>query len=47
MKSFKKYFLKKSMKLIGSVALLLGGIVMTPTSLISGHQPKCPDEFLK
>ncbi|WP_123053553.1 cyclic lactone autoinducer peptide [Clostridium sp. JN-1] len=47
MKSLKKCLLKRSMKLIGSAALLLGGLVITPTSLISGYQPKCPNEFLK
>ncbi|AND84475.1 cyclic lactone autoinducer peptide [Clostridium tyrobutyricum] len=47
MKFLKSSLTKKSMKMIGSLALFLGGIVLVPTSLVSGHQPKCPDELLK
>ncbi|MFL0196924.1 cyclic lactone autoinducer peptide [Clostridium sp. WILCCON 0269] len=52
MKSLKKEKLKeelleKSMKMVGSVSLLLSEIVMTPTCWGMGHQPKCPDELLK
>ncbi|MEY7998945.1 cyclic lactone autoinducer peptide [Clostridium sp. Mt-5] len=47
MKSFKKRLLKKSTKMVGSIALFLGSLVLFPNSLLSGHQPKCPDELLK
>lgn len=47
MKFSKKYILKKAMKMIGSLALFLGTIVIVPTSIIGSYQPKCPDELLK
>ncbi|MCI1945230.1 AgrD family cyclic lactone autoinducer peptide [Clostridium luticellarii] len=47
MKLIKDYLLKKSMKMVGSLALFLGALVLFPNSLISGQQPKCPDELLK
>lgn len=47
MKNVKNLLVSKIMKVIGSLALLLGTIVIVPTSTLSGHQPKCPDEFLK
>lgn len=47
MKLFKKNLTKVTMKIVGSLALFLAGIVIVPTSLASGHQPKCPDELLK
>jgi hypothetical protein len=47
MKLFKKNLVKITMKMVGSLALFLGTMVIVPTSLVLGHQPKCPDEFLK
>jgi cyclic lactone autoinducer peptide len=47
MKSIKNLLTAKTMKIVGSVALFLGTIVIVPTSTLLGHQPKCPDEFLK
>lgn len=43
MKSIKN----KAFKLLGVVSLLISAIVITPASLIFGHQPKCPEELLK
>ncbi|MBU3146387.1 cyclic lactone autoinducer peptide [Clostridium sp. CF012] len=34
------------MNILGVVALFVGTIAIVPTSLISSHQPNCPDEFL-
>lgn len=47
MESIKKSLTSKLMKVVGSAALFLGTIVIVPTSTLMGHQPKCPDEFLK
>lgn len=47
MKNIKKLLTVKAMKVVGSVALFLGALVIFPNSLASGYQPKCPDEFLK
>lgn len=47
MGSIKKLLTSKIMKVVGSVALFLGTIVIVPTSLLGSHQPKCPDELLK
>ncbi|AJA48633.1 hypothetical protein CPAST_c25640 [Clostridium pasteurianum DSM 525 = ATCC 6013] len=47
MKNIKNLLVSKSMKFLGSIALFLGAIVIVPTSTLLGHQPKCPDEFLK
>lgn len=43
----KKDLLKKTMRMVGSLALFLAAIVIVPTSAASGHQPKCPDELLR
>jgi len=32
--------------MIGCLALFVGVLAIVPASLISTHQPKCPDEFL-
>ncbi len=42
-----KNLVKRSMKLFGSVALLLGVLVIGPNSSFFAYQPKCPDELLK
>ena len=42
-----KSLLSKTMNIIGVVSLFIGAIVIVPTSLLSAHQPKCPDELLK
>ncbi|WP_010241171.1 AgrD family cyclic lactone autoinducer peptide [Clostridium arbusti] len=47
MESIKKSLTSKVMKVVGSVSLFLGALVIVPTSTLSSHQPKCPDEFLK
>jgi cyclic lactone autoinducer peptide len=47
MKSLKKCLLSKAMKVVGSLSLFLAAIVITPTSLGSTYQPKCPEELLK
>lgn len=47
MKSLKEKLLKNSMKMVGSLSLFFAAMVLVSTSLFSGHQPKCPDEFLK
>jgi len=47
MKNLKESVLKKSMKVVGYVSLFLAGIVMMPTSMFGGYQPKCPDELLR
>ncbi|AGK97362.1 cyclic lactone autoinducer peptide [Clostridium pasteurianum] len=47
MKTIKKLLTVKAMKAIGTAALFLGTLVIVPTSTLSGHQPKCPDELLK
>lgn len=47
MQTIKKLLTAKVMKLVGSAALLLGTLVILPTSTLSGHQPKCPNELLK
>lgn len=47
MKNLKKVLLGKTMKMVGSLSLFLAAIVITPTSLGSGYQPKCPEELLK
>ncbi|MBV7273884.1 cyclic lactone autoinducer peptide [Clostridium thailandense] len=47
MKIFKKNLVKMTMKMVGSLALFLGAMVIVPTSLVGSHQPKCPDELLK
>lgn len=47
MNLFKKNLVKMIMKMVGSLALFLGALVIVPTSFISGYQPKCPDELLK
>lgn len=47
MKKFKNLLVSRSMKIAGSIALFLGTIVIVPTSILSSHQPKCPDELLK
>ncbi|AGK97488.1 cyclic lactone autoinducer peptide [Clostridium pasteurianum] len=47
MTNVKKLLTAKVMKVVGSVALFLGTIVIVPTSTMSFHQPKCPDELLK
>ncbi|MFT8314199.1 MAG: cyclic lactone autoinducer peptide [Clostridium sp.] len=47
MKNIKKLLTWKSMKVVGSVALFLGTLVIVPTSTLTTYQPKCPDEFLK
>ncbi|WP_368490729.1 cyclic lactone autoinducer peptide [Clostridium sp. BJN0013] len=47
MKFLKQELLKKSMKMVGSLSLLLAAIVITPTCLGGVYQPKCPDELLK
>jgi len=48
MKSLKKEkLIKKSMKMVGSLSLFLGEIVITPTCFGCAYQPKCPDELLK
>jgi cyclic lactone autoinducer peptide len=35
------------MNVIGVVALFVGTIAIVPTSLLTTHQPNCPEEFLK
>ncbi|MCH3963937.1 MAG: cyclic lactone autoinducer peptide [Clostridium sp.] len=47
MKNVKGFITKNLMKGIGSLALVLGALVIFPNSLASGYQPKCPDELLK
>lgn len=47
MQTIKKLLTAKAMKVMGSVALLLGTLVIYPNSLAAGHQPKCPDDLLK
>ncbi|WP_081428001.1 cyclic lactone autoinducer peptide [Clostridium kluyveri] len=47
MKSLKEKLLKKSMKMVGSLSLFFAAMVLVSTSLIGGHQPKCPDDLLK
>ncbi|OAA93700.1 cyclic lactone autoinducer peptide [Clostridium coskatii] len=47
MKNLKKTLLSKIMKVVGSISLFLAAIVITPTSLGLGYQPKCPKELLK
>lgn len=47
MKDIKKLLTVKVMKVVGVTALFLGTLVIVPTSTLLGHQPKCPDEFLK
>ncbi|APM40523.1 cyclic lactone autoinducer peptide [Clostridium kluyveri] len=47
MKFSKERLLRKSMKIVGSLFLFLATIVIVPTSIGVGHQPKCPDEFLR
>lgn len=47
MKNLKNCLVKKSMKMVGCLALFLGVLAITPASFASGHQPKCPDELLK
>lgn len=47
MKNIKNLLTAKAMKIVGSVALFLGTIVIVPTSILGGHQPECPDELLK
>gem|GEM_PF-2001958 len=42
-----KKLISKTMNIIGCVALFVGALAIVPTSLLSSHQPKCPDEFLK
>ncbi|OAA92069.1 AgrD family cyclic lactone autoinducer peptide [Clostridium ljungdahlii] len=47
MKNLKKSLLSKTMKAVGSLSLFLAAIVITPTSLGMGHQPKCSEDLLK
>lgn len=47
MKNIKGFITKNLMKGIGSLALILGALVIFPNSLLGSYQPKCPDEFLK
>ncbi|MBA5850381.1 cyclic lactone autoinducer peptide [Clostridium sp. cel8] len=47
MKSLKNFLVKSSMKMLGSTALILSSLVVCSTSIMSGYQPKCPDELLK
>lgn len=47
MTNVKKLLTTKVMKVVGTTALFLGALVIVPTSTLFGHQPKCPDEFLK
>ncbi|AZV56029.1 cyclic lactone autoinducer peptide [Clostridium sp. AWRP] len=46
MKNLKESVLKKSMKVLGYLSLFLATLVITPTSTIYSHQPKCPDDLL-
>jgi len=35
------------MTMIGALALLFGNMAIMPASLFWGHEPNCPDEFLR
>jgi cyclic lactone autoinducer peptide len=47
MKFSKEGIVKTSMKMLGTIAIFVGAIVIMPTSLLLGHEPKCPDDLLK
>lgn len=47
MKSLKRKLLKNGLKMLGNVSIFLSAVVVVVTSALSGHQPKCPDEFLR
>jgi len=42
-----KKLIRKTMNIIGCVALFVGTLAIVPTSMLNSHQPNCPDEFLK
>ncbi|WP_368487579.1 cyclic lactone autoinducer peptide [Clostridium sp. BJN0013] len=47
MKFLKEELFKKSMKMISSISLFFAKGFILSTCIGCGHQPKCPDEFLK
>jgi len=42
-----KKLIRITMTLIGVLALFIGNMAIMPASLFWGHEPNCPDEFLR
>jgi len=42
-----KKLIRITMTLIGVLALFIGNMAIMPASLIHGHEPNCPEEFLR